>query len=138
MSHSEGQAVSHGGPPPTADRVLAAADELAAVARENVVSWMEVLERIDALRVHRAAGGTYTSLIEAVGGGPVVVTLLAGNYERLVSASARFRRVAVQVMVDEGMSQAGIAEMFGVSRQRVAALLADDMPAQPTAAANVG
>jgi predicted transcriptional regulator len=51
---------------------------------------------------------------------------LAAAQERLAVAAATFRRAAARELRNEGMSPAAIADAFGVSRQRIAALLSNE------------
>lgn len=45
--------------------------------------------------------------------------------ERLAAAAARLRRTQARALRDDGLTTDRIAELFGVSRQRVSALLKD-------------
>ena len=54
---------------------------------------------------------------------PLIVGLMTQLVDRLADAGSAFRRSEARALRAEGMSQAGIAELFGVTRQRVAALL---------------
>ena len=82
------------------------------------------MTRVDEVRALRSQGIAYTdmSLAERV----AIIEAIGANQERLTAAAARFRRVAVRQLHDAGMAPAAIARAFGVSRQRVAALLSDD------------
>ena len=57
---------------------------------------------------------------------PLVVAQVSEVLERLAEAGAALRRTEARQLVAEGMTQAQVAELFGVSRQRVAALLVAD------------
>jgi transcriptional regulator with XRE-family HTH domain len=109
------------------DPVLEATNALAVALRANVAAAMAVLDRIDVFRENRAAGVPYSELFEQpVEESSSVVEMLAANQERLAAAGAPFRRALANQMVLEGYSQAHIAKRFGVSRQRIAALLAGE------------
>lgn len=103
------------------DPVLEALDELVAVGRSNVVAWMGVMERVAEIRAMRLAGAAYKEMSR--GEGVSVVEAVAASQERLTAAGARFRRAVVRQLHDEGMEAAAIARAFGVSRQRITALL---------------
>jgi hypothetical protein len=105
------------------DAVLDALDELVRAARQNVTDWMTVLERVDRIRNARAAGVPYREMDVA---GRSVIASLAAAQERLAVAAATFRRAAARELRNEGMSSAAIADAFGVSRQRIAALLSNE------------
>jgi hypothetical protein len=98
------------------DPVLDALDELLRAARANIAMWIEVMDRVDVIRVRRGAGTAYRDIAT---GAPSLLDLVAGNQERLTAAAAVFRRAVARQLHDEGMSPAEIARAFGVTRQRV-------------------
>jgi predicted XRE-type DNA-binding protein len=106
------------------DAVLQALDELMAAARHNIVAWVTVMERVEQIRAQRAAGVPYTE-IEVPDGSPRIIDAVTENQERLSAAAAQFRRAAARQMQQEGLTAAEIARVFGVTRQRVSALLHD-------------
>lgn len=108
-----------------------ALEELVAVGRANIVAWVGVMTRVDEVRAMRIQGIAYTdmSLTEGIS----IIGAIGENQERLTAAAARFRRAAVKQLHDEGMGAAAIARAFGVTRQRVAVLLADDGRGEETA-----
>ena len=81
-----------------------------------------VLERAHVLREGRQAGRPYSELVAAEPR-PLLVERLAEVLEELATASAAFRRSEARVLHDDGLSQESIAAFFGVTRQRVSALL---------------
>lgn len=66
-----------------------------------------------------------TGLLDAVQAepGPLVVELLTSSIDRLADAGSRWRRAEARVLHEEGASMTRIAQLFGVSRQRISALL---------------
>jgi DNA-directed RNA polymerase sigma subunit (sigma70/sigma32) len=54
---------------------------------------------------------------------PLIVELLAESFNRLAAASARLRRAEAGTLHGEGMTMDEIAVLFGVTRQRVSAVL---------------
>lgn len=107
------------------DPVVRAANDLARALRASVIEAMDALERLDAFRADRAAGVGYDDLVVA----PVdrtVVAMLSHSQVQLATAGSVFRRAVARMMQEQGVSQADIARSFGVSRQRVAALLGSD------------
>jgi hypothetical protein len=130
--------------PTSVDPVLDALDGLLAVARENIVSWVGVMERAEAIREQRRLGLDYSRMqIESTT--PSIIDAVSRNQERLGVAAATLRRTLAHTLVDEGMSHADVARLFGVSRQRVGMLLraegelADDgLDAMPIAAPKPG
>lgn len=107
------------------DPLVMAADNLAQALRETVSDAMLALERLDHFRQQRRRGMEYH---EMVANQPArsVVEMLSDCQDRLAAAGARFRRETVRMLSAEGISQADIARRFGVTRQRVAALLAEE------------
>lgn len=107
------------------DPVLEALDGILAAARENIVSWVGVMERVEAIREQRRLGIAYTEM-KIEGTTPPIIDTVARNQERLGVAAAALRRAAAHAMAAEGMSHADIARAFGVSRQRVGMLLRNE------------
>ena len=91
-----------------------------------------VQRRTAALQAARAEGRPYSELVTAEHR-PLVVEMLSDVLEELAAAGSRFRRAEARVLHTGGMSQEAIGALFGVTRQRVAALLAEP-PAGRTAA----
>ncbi len=54
---------------------------------------------------------------------PLVVELLTHTLSDLSDAGSNFRRIEARALYSEGLTMAQIAELFGVTRQRIAALL---------------
>ena len=109
----------------TADPVAEALTELAAAAKANMSEWELVLRRIEAVLELRRQGFRYSDM-RIDDAGTSIIESLGRNQERLNDAGARVRRAIARQLAAEGWSQSQIAAAFGVSRQRVAALLADD------------
>jgi hypothetical protein len=110
------------------DPLKIAADELARALRISVADAMIALERLDLFRARRANGTGYDDIL-ADQPERSVVEILSESQERLAQVGATFRRATAKMMASNGISQADIARRFGVSRQRIAALL--DEPEQP-------
>lgn len=81
-----------------------------------------VLVRATALREGRREGFAYEELVVDEER-PLVVEMLTDVLEELSTAGAAFRRAEARVLHEGGMSQETIAQLFGVTRQRVGALL---------------
>jgi len=110
------------------DPVLEALEDVVVAARANVVTWMGVMDRADAVREQRRLGVRYRDM--EVDAGIPIIDAISGAQERLNAAAARFRRATANELHAEGMSAAEIARAFGVSRQRVANLLGEETEAQ--------
>lgn len=109
---------------PQDDEVLRSLDELMACARENMSMWLAVMERVERTRQLRATGMRYRDMgaLQA-STTPTVIEAVTTNQDRLNRAAAAFRRATAQQLLSEGVPQAEIARMFGVTRQRVAAII---------------
>ena len=99
------------------------------VAVERAQQLLEAVQKRTAvLQAARAQGKDYSE-IATEEHRPLVVELLSDVLEELAAAGSKFRRAEARVLHAGGMSQEAIGALFGVTRQRVAALLAD--PAAP-------
>ena len=96
-----------------------------AVARQNIISWVGVMERVESVREQRRQGVPYIDM-QVDSETPPILDTVARNQERLGAAAATLRRSIARMLADEGMSHADIARMFGVSRQRVGMLLRNE------------
>ncbi len=108
----------------TGDPALDALDQLC-VALTDVQELIERMMRRTAwLREQRLAGATYQELVNEPEG-PLVVELLTQALDQLACAGAGWRRAEAKALHDEGLSHERIAALFGVTRQRISALLAN-------------
>lgn len=82
----------------------------------------QVLLRAEVIRRERDLGHAYREIVSHEQR-PLLVERLTEVLEELSSAGAAFRRAEARVLHDEGLSQDAIARLFGVTRQRVSALL---------------
>jgi hypothetical protein len=100
-------------------------EELAALVtavRESLGDLEQVMERAEQLRRLRASGAAYSDIVPHETR-PLIVELLSGHLQRISDAGSRFRRAEARALHDEGMTMERIAELFGVTRQRVSALV---------------
>jgi hypothetical protein len=84
-------------------------------------------DRIAQVARERDAGRTYREIV-AGEAGPLLVEMLTEATHALDTAGAVVRRAEASALYDEGLTMTAIAERFGVSRQRVSALLRDRRP----------
>jgi hypothetical protein len=91
-------------------------DDLQALAR-----------RAQHLREELADGRPLTDAMRAEAR-PLIISRMTQLVDELVGAALAVRRAEAQQLRREGASQQQIADIFGVSRQRVAALLAEPDP----------
>jgi len=81
-----------------------------------------IQQRIDEIEGQRSDGRSYTEIVESARG-PLLVQLITESRETLDGCGARVRRAEALALHEEGMTMEKIAERFGVTRQRVSALL---------------
>jgi Sigma-70, region 4 len=106
----------------TDDEFLEALTALEEVLADNGRRANLIKERIAQLRRLRATGVPYAELVGNEHG-PLVVHLLTESSAALDTSGANVRRAEANALYDEGMTMEQIAKSFGVTRQRVSALL---------------
>jgi hypothetical protein len=106
----------------TADPFLEALTALERVLGDNDQRAKLIRRRIAQVRRQRSAGAEYTEIV-ASEDGPLVVQLLTESSTALDTSGAQVRRAEAEALYGEGLTMEQIAEVFGVSRQRVSTLL---------------
>ena len=106
----------------TDDEFLEALTALEEVLADNGRRAGLIKKRIAELRRLRARGVPYTELVTPEGG-PLIVQLLTESSTALDSCGANVRRAEAEALYAEGLTMEQIAKSFGVTRQRVSALL---------------
>jgi DNA-directed RNA polymerase sigma subunit (sigma70/sigma32) len=81
-----------------------------------------IKRRIAEIQGQHADGLSYTQIVEAARS-PLLVQLISESKQTLDGCGARVRRAEALALHEEGMTMEEIAERFGVTRQRVSALL---------------
>ena len=107
---------------PSREVLVAAVRAMRAAAHENLVRTGEILERLERLGDHLDAGSSVTDAVTAEPT-PRIVELLSMNMAALETSGADFRTAQARALHDEGMTMDAIGELFGVTRQRISALL---------------
>lgn len=108
--------------PEPIDAVLAALDDLVKVLRETTERNRTAIRRAEAIRRLRQQHHLYREIVP-MEKRPLIVELLTESLSELSEASGRFRTVEARALYEEGLTMAEIADLFGVTRQRIAALL---------------
>jgi hypothetical protein len=90
----------------------------------NAQRMARIKRRIAEIRRQRSAGRSYREIVEATQG-DLSVQLITEATQALDEVGARVRRTEALTLYREGMTMEGIAEEFGVTRQRVSVLLRD-------------
>ena len=103
-------------------RLISALDDLDVALEENIARSREMRKRIRAQRDQIHAGADVWPLVRAEEQ-PRTVEMLTENIETLHSVGSRLRAAQALALRDEGLTISDIAELFGVTRQRVSALL---------------
>jgi hypothetical protein len=119
-----------GSSPPGDDdgkRTMQALDELVSVLDTASADLRALALRARALRAELADGDRLTEAMQAEAR-PLIITRMTELVDALTTAALAVRRAEARQLQREGASQQQIAEIFGVTRQRVAALLAGPGP----------
>ena len=106
------------------DEVLVTLDALVEALDDFRRQIETVVVRADRIHRARAAGLTYAEIM-ANRSGPLVSEVVSSLLGSLLDAGSRFRQAEARALYEEGLSLTKIAALFGVSRQRVSALLRD-------------
>jgi hypothetical protein len=104
------------------DPFLEALTALEGVLADNADHAKLIKRRIARLRASRAKGMPYKESVFSEDG-PLIVQLVTDSATALDTCGAEVRRTEARALYDEGLTMEQIAERFGVSRQRVSALL---------------
>ncbi len=104
------------------DEAWRALDELIVALRETMDLTTATLGRAERLRERRAHARSFVEISQDAHH-PLLVEMLSQILERQADAGSRFRRAVARALHAEGMSMDAIAELFGVTRQRVSTLI---------------
>ena len=104
------------------DELLEALTALEEALADNERRARLIKKRIAQLRRSRAKDVPYTDLVTSEGG-PLIVHLLTESSAALDTFGADVRQAEAEALYAEGMTMEQIAKSFGVTRQRVSALL---------------
>jgi hypothetical protein len=107
------------------DPVLEALEDLVRALRENALRIEATIARAAQMRAEREQGRSYSD-IEGGQPRPLIVEMTRDSLAALVDAGSRLRRAEARALHAEGMTMDQIADLFGVTRQRVSALLKAD------------
>jgi ABC-type transport system involved in cytochrome bd biosynthesis fused ATPase/permease subunit len=96
--------------------------DLEGAVDDNSRRMAQIKRRIAEIRRQRSAGRSYREIVEATKG-DLSVQLITEATQSLDEFGARVRRTEALALHNEGMTMEEIARKFGVTRQRVSALL---------------
>lgn len=109
-------------PDTPADPVISALDNLVEALSRNIEASELAMRRARIIKELRAKGLEYRVIADETGE-PLVVQLVTENLDRLRVYGAQLRHAHAAALHDEGLTMDQIAELFGVTRQRISALL---------------
>ena len=104
------------------ERLLAALAEIEVAVADNLERTRELQRRARVLRGRLAAGDSIVELVDAERS-PRMVELVSSNMAALETAGSEFRAAEALALRAEGLTIEAIAGLFGVTRQRISALL---------------
>ena len=104
------------------DAFMAALEDLDRALDESVAMAQRMKQRIEEIRAARSAGRSLREIVPYEDT-PLIVQLLTESTNLLHSYGNRVRRTEARALHREGMTMDEIAKLFGVTRQRVSALL---------------
>ena len=108
--------------PPGHDPTLLALEELVAAAEQVGRMTEHVCSRARHIRAGRLEGLPYRQIV-ADEDAPLIAALLTENIQRLEAAGTRFRQAEAHALHEEGMTMEEISRLFGLTRQRISALI---------------
>jgi predicted XRE-type DNA-binding protein len=111
-----------GSPDTPVDPVINALDNLVEALSRNIEASELAMRRARTIKELRARGLEYRVIADETGE-PLVVQLVTENLDRLRVYGAQLRHAHAAALHDEGLTMDQIAELFGVTRQRISALL---------------
>lgn len=99
-----------------------ALEEIDNATRENVARSQEIQARVEWLMSSLAAGADIIEIAENEPK-PKIVEMITTNIETLQSIGSQLRQAEARALRAEGATMEWIADLFGVTRQRISALL---------------
>jgi hypothetical protein len=104
------------------DEVLAAIESVVQALTDNQARTVAALEGAAEIREQRLAGRSYAEIFEN-SRRPLLVELLTTNVLELHDVGHQLRTSQARALRQEGLTTQRIAQLYGVSRQRIMALL---------------
>jgi hypothetical protein len=114
--------IDSGSEPTVDDEFLEALTALEEILEDHSKRSRLIKKRIAQIRRGRANGASYSELVSNHDN-PLIVQLLTETSTALDTGGADVRRAEARALYAEGLTMDQIAERFGVTRQRVSALL---------------
>jgi hypothetical protein len=99
-----------------------ALEEIDAATRGNVARSEEIQQRVQWLMRAIDGDGSIREIMESEPH-PLIVELITQNIETLQTIGSQVRQAEARALRSEGATMESIASLFGVTRQRISALL---------------
>jgi hypothetical protein len=115
------------------DEALACLSDLAAASGELHQQLSELSQRLAFTRSRHVPGSSYAQMMP-LEDRLATMEQISAAIKALVRDGSRFRRLEARALYAEGLTMAQLATVFGVSRQRVSALLRDSEDPPPATA----
>jgi hypothetical protein len=122
-----------GGRQPDRDDVLVALADLMAAADQVEAAVQALRRRAAQLERERSNGVAYRDLVREEHR-PLIAELLTDTIKRFEAAGTRFRQAEARALHRDGLTMGQIAELFGLTRQRISVLLRPAAPADDVSA----
>ena len=103
-------------------RLIGSLKDIETATKDNLERSRQLQHRAHQLRMRLQAGENIVDLVRAEST-PRMVELISTNMAILETAGAEFRAAEALALRAEGLTIEGIADLFGVTRQRISALL---------------
>jgi hypothetical protein len=108
---------------PEIDQAMARAlSDVAESADETALDQQRLARRARSMNRQRGSGSSWQQILHRERQ-PGLIALMDRSARRLQEVSGRFRPVLGRALVAEGLSTRQIARLFGVTRQRISAML---------------
>ncbi len=104
------------------DPTLLALESLVGAAEQVARMAAHVTARAAHIRARRLEGLPYRQIVRSEDA-PLIAELLTENIQRLEAAGTRFRQAEARALHEEGMTMEEIGRLFGLTRQRISALI---------------
>lgn len=116
----------------TTDHLIVVLQQLDEMAAANIDRSRRIKKRIDHLLARLEAGESLPTIVEGEPQ-PLIPTLITENIEALQDVGSALRKAEASALRAHGYTMDDIAVLFGVTRQRISALLDETRPTRATA-----
>lgn len=107
-----------------ADHATAALRDLDRALEYSIAELASARQRVETVLAARMSGTLWREIVTSEQR-PLVVESVTNVLDQLSAVGSKFRRAQAQALHHEGLSMERVAALFGVTRQRISALLRD-------------